>query len=706
MKSIIVSLSISMLAIPLFSWWTPTFAQGQGCVGGRAICGEWVEVPSCSYPVGSACDGGLWPAGLHATHAVLVQGSGPPYPELGKLLLWRVTDQADPVPPNPTQKTSNVVHYWDPRPQGIADPTMKLPPTPTDMDVFCAGHAVLPDGRVLLMGGADRAFEPDSLRPAGIDLSFIFDPQQPALGLQQISETMAYPRFYPTATILPDGRVLCSSGQIDAATGLADALEMFDPVTNDWSLVGETPVRDFETFYPFMHVTPTSPTTIILHSGPRDLTRYALDLDGGVPTWTFVGSNTIFGWAMSMYGVGRILESGGPTGIPGSLSASEKAEVTTVSGTGTVSVNEMTPMEVRRSQHNLVALPNGEVYAFGGTLEHRFGDSRTEFGVYATETFFPPPDPQQGLGAWFECAQMTHRPTPIPRMYHSIAVLLPDGRVLVAGGDAEDDCPQPPGAGVPTQEPCISADFFYPPYLFKPGGPDDSPITDTDRPQIQAYSEYVGTGAPFVVTVDPGPGSANVIRACLIRPAATTHGNDMDQRVVPLTFDPLPGDDLLVGGPTNLHEAPPGDYVLFFMNDAHTQGHPSIAKFVNVWGIMEPTVNHAVAQECKPGVGGNPNLTFTVSWNTTLKSTGVDSLVLYSPGGTCGNPTGLVATDTPVSGGSFSHQVSMTVACQTGSWKYIAKSSMEGSSSAAVCRTVFVSCVTCSECPPSGCEIE
>jgi hypothetical protein len=124
-------------------------------------------------------------------------------------------------------------------------------------------------------------------------------------------------------------------------------------------------------------------------------------------------------------------------------------------------------------------------------------------------------------------------------MYHSTAMLLPDGRVVSAGGN-----------NTPT------AQIFKPPYLTS-GAP---------RPTIVTAPAYVQYGQQFSVTYN-GP---SIDKVALIRLAAVTHGFDQDQRYVPLEFEDdnsqvLPA--ILARAPANGNIAPPGFYMLFILNE-------------------------------------------------------------------------------------------------------------------------------------------
>lgn len=101
---------------------------------------------------------------------------------------------------------------------------------------------------------------------------------------------------------------------------------------------------------------------------------------------------------------------------------------------------------------------------------------------------------------WTEVASMQR-----PRGYHSTAILLPDGRVAAGGSDGE-----------------FTAEFYSPPYLFQ--GP---------RPQISFAPEAISYGNNFQVST---PDAQDIAKVVLIRPAAVTHSVDMEQRYLELDF--------------------------------------------------------------------------------------------------------------------------------------------------------------------------
>lgn len=149
-----------------------------------------------------------------------------------------------------------------------------------------------------------------------------------------------------------------------------------------------------------------------------------------------------------------------------------------------------------------------------------------------------------------ETAQMAR-----PRQYHSVGILLPDGRVLCAGGVFPNT----------TEVNQRNMEIFSPPYMDEP-----------NRPAIIDSPESIAYGGTFQVET---PQSAAIDRVVLIRPMAITHHTDSEQRYVRLSFRVLNAGTLEVFAPGNPNLAPPGYYMLFLIDACDT---PSVAKFVHV----------------------------------------------------------------------------------------------------------------------------
>jgi hypothetical protein len=180
-------------------------------------------------------------------------------------------------------------------------------------------------------------------------------------------------------------------------------------------------------------------------------------------------------------------------------------------------------------------------------------------GVYNAELW----NPATGQGKTLAAEQVT-------RQYHSTALLLPDGRVLSAGGGVCDDCDQ---VGYLAK----NAQIFTPPYLFKKDGSGEL----APRPAISSAPSAVPYGAQFQIST---PNAASIRKVALLRLGAVTHDVNMEQRYVPLSFSAATG-ALTATSPPTANVAPPGFYMLFIIDDA---GVPSVAKMVSVSASAPP----------------------------------------------------------------------------------------------------------------------
>src|SRR6185437_4302761 len=237
---------------------------------------------------------------------------------------------------------------------------------------------------------------------------------------------------------------------------------------------------------------------------------------------------------------GEVLTLGG--GSPTST-----AEVIDISsGTGTW--RSVASMAVARRQMNATLLADGTVLVTGGTNASGFNTAPTDDRVLAAELWNPTSE------KWTTLARMTHY-----RLYHSTALLLPDGRILSVGSG------QPAATGLTDD---LTAEFYSPPYLFNADG------TAATRPAITSAPTTVGYGQAFSVQT---PSASSIGKVTWIRIGSVTHSFNQNQRLNDLTYSVSGSGALSVTAPASANLAPPGDYLLFVVD---TRGVPSVAKIV------------------------------------------------------------------------------------------------------------------------------
>ena len=409
-----------------------------------------------------------------------------------------------------------VERVWDP-----ATGAITLVPNPY-YNLFCAGHSQLADGRILVVGG----YDPPSIGAANAN---IFDPVTQSWSALP---NMAYRRWYPTSTTLPDGRALVMSGAQTCLTCLADVPEIFDPATNRFTTMPTA--RLGVPYYPFMFVLPDGK---VIDAGANEDAAPTTTLNLTTKTWATVDPIVKDGHSAAMYQPGKILKSGTAADSGTSGSAAATAFVLDMTQPSPA-WRQVASMAKARAFHNTTILPDGTVLVTGGgTMLDGYDVGKA---VKAAELWSPVTETWKTLAS-----------AAVPRLYHSTALLLPDGRVLTAGSGND-------GPAVDQTR----AEIFSPPYLFKGA-----------RPNVLNAPDQVGYGSTFTVQTSD---AASIASVSLIRPGAVTHGFDEDQRFLNLTFTAA-GDSLAIQAPANANLAPPGYYMLFLVN---AKGVPSIASFI------------------------------------------------------------------------------------------------------------------------------
>jgi hypothetical protein len=432
---------------------------------------------------------------------------------------------------------------WDPSDE--SQPRFEFPITNPDYALFCGGHSFLSDGRLLVVGGGGDL----NVTPTAV-AGFKFDPI--AMTWTRTAGDMQHGyRWYPTVLTLGDFRCLitCGDGEGDMEV-YNESTDRFEDITGD--------SRGFPNRYPGFHLLPNH---TIFYSrtgwGSAGIAPANPDNESGFfsfsspvagslsGTWTNItpaSTNRTKGMSVILLQASppnlRVLVVGGADSVDNNTY--EIIDVSNLAPSSTWSMPVPFPDSESRRQCNAVLLPDGTVFVSGG-IGHQFSPC----------TLFDPVD-----NSWSSMAELM-----TIRGYHSVSLLLPSGKVLVAGGD---------------NNPRI--EIFSPPYLFH--GP---------RPVIISAPDTITHGQTFSIDT---PNADAIARVVLVRPMAVTHQTDTEQRVIELPFSPDPGQPgrLLAtapdaGFPHSL--APQGFYMLFLLD---REGIPSEASWIALASSLRLTV--------------------------------------------------------------------------------------------------------------------
>jgi hypothetical protein len=413
-------------------------------------------------------------------------------------------------------------------------------------DVFCNGGTFFADGRCMVVGGTVQ-YDPFYGDPR----ITVFDPLTNKFNQLH---SMAHGRWYATAITLGDGRVLAFSGLNEE--GITNQTVEMYTVAVGWSSPCDAAWKPPN--YPWLHVLPNG---TVFYSGNSRLSRI-FDPAAANPTvpgsgWTNVA--TTYYHLTRTYGNSVLLPLLPPNYAPrvmilggGTPTATATTEIIDLSQPNPAWTPSGNMPSGARVQGNSVLLPNGKVLALGGSAQNEDVTSAT----LGADLY----DPATGL--WSSAGTATYA-----RLYHSVAILLPDATVLSAGSN--------PKRGTYEQH----IEIYSPAYLFTTDANGNTILAT--RPVIQSTPAGIGYGTgTFQVQT---PDAVNISSVVLARPGSDTHAWNMEQRLVGLAFTSSSG-ALTVNLPPNSNLAPPGYYMLFLLNNA---GVPSVASFVQV--INNPT---------------------------------------------------------------------------------------------------------------------
>jgi galactose oxidase-like protein/fibronectin type III domain protein/Kelch motif protein len=398
---------------------------------------------------------------------------------------------------------SGNTRLWDPATTAITTPAQP------GRNTFCSGNSLFPDGRLFVPGGHIS-------NNVGLASASYYDP---VANTWTSVPNMNAGRWYPSSTVLANGDILVTSGDVDHFVN--DLPQVYQIANNTWRSL--TSARLGLPLYPRTFLAPNGRVFFATSTS-----RY-LDTSGS-GAWTTV-ANTIFP-GRDNYGSACLSADGRVFWAGGGDPPTATCEVIDLNAPTPTWISRASMPQARR-QNNLTILPDGRILCTGGSSSPNFN---TDDGPKPAIVYDPV------ANTWTTWATESDY-----RGYHSCAVLLPDGRIISSGGDNH-----------------ANGQVFSPPYLF-----------NGTRPTITSAPTAVNYGGTFFVGT---PDATSITKVTWTALGTLTHAQNWDQRINVLSFSQA-GGGLNITAPSSVNLCPPGHYLLWVLNGS---GVPAVARIVRI----------------------------------------------------------------------------------------------------------------------------
>ncbi|KAK3383119.1 glyoxal oxidase-like protein [Lasiosphaeria ovina] len=428
-------------------------------------------------------------------------------------------------------------------------------------DIFCAAGLVLPDkaGRLLTVGGwsgqstyGTRLYWPDG--GPGVPGTHDWQENYDELHLQA-------GRWYPSAMIMANGSIMVIGGEEGSNAAATPSIELL-PATGGGAIYMDWLERtNPNNLYPFICVLPSGGIFVAYYNEARILDEATFATIKTLPNAPGSVNDDAAGRTYPLEGAAVLLPQKYPyTAHLGILicGGSNNGPANALDNCVTTYPEDANPtwtlerMPSFRVMPCMAPLPDGTYFVANGAF-HGVAGFGLATGPNLNALLY---DPTKPVGSRFTVMANTT----IARLYHSEAITLLDGRVLISGSNPED--------GVNPEE--YRIEVFVPPYLLNGLPRPTFAITNKDW----AWGQ---NGIPFTLgQASQNPGGITVT---LLGAVSSTHGNSMGNRVL-MPRVVCAGTACTVDAPPNAHVCPPGWYQFFVLDG----GVPAIGVYVRIGG--------------------------------------------------------------------------------------------------------------------------
>lgn len=607
MLCLIYATTILLTLIPECSAWNitaPITSNGTcGIAFNGTICGNWPNGGCCSlygwcgnttYHCGVGCQSG--PCFGNYTQ-------GPPGPEMALQNLYPGSFQVvgeSGVPamhaalmPNGRvvflDKVENYTQLTLPNGQyaysAEYDPANNtVVPLSYETNAFCAGGIFLANGTLISVGGNDALPTVDSTVGSGFKgIRYLTrsstDSSLDGQSWVEPGNKLSSARWYASTQILSDGSIIVASGSLNGndpsdSVNNNPTYEILNPngSTNNVSIPMAILEHNQPYFmYPFLHLLPNGQLFIFVSRSSQVFSvesnttvKTLPDLPGDYRTYPNTGGSVLLPLSSANNYTAEILICGG--GPFQDISSPTDASCGRITPLAANATWDLDAMPEGRIMVEGILLPDGTTLFLNGAHQgsQGFGDATDptlEVLIY---------DPSQPLGErWSTGASST-----IPRLYHSTALLLLDGTVMVAGSNPNEMPVLQPTAWAPYQTE-FRVEIYTPPYL-------SQNRTRPTNVTLSTTTLVPGNGT-FDISFSVPENGAEECRVVLYYGGFVTHSLHMGQRMVYLDFTGFVSGEkasqtLRVSMPPSYGVAPPGPYVVYVVVDTV----PAVGQFVMV----------------------------------------------------------------------------------------------------------------------------